>query len=163
MPDEVVLPNVVGKEAPRGWKCKLSSSVQTCCCSVAQSCLILRDPMDHSMPGFPPSLSPGDCSDSYPLSRWCSIWLWPTESVKWSSMWHCARVKAAVCGGGWEGHHLACSSPSGLWFPIGMFWTCTFEDGKRWSMWSLREQNSKSYTGRGLCVTYIVVYHAFPL
>ena len=82
MPDEVVLPNVVGKEALRGWKCKLSSPVQThCCCSVSQSCLILHDPMDRSMPGFPPSLSPGDCSDSYPLSRWCSIWLWPTESV----------------------------------------------------------------------------------
>ena len=33
------------------------------CCSVAQSCLTLCDPMDCSMPGFPcPSLSPGVCS-----------------------------------------------------------------------------------------------------
>ena len=31
-------------------RCQMSLS---CCCSVAQSCLILCDPMDHSTPGFP--------------------------------------------------------------------------------------------------------------
>ena len=43
------------------------------CCSVAQSCLTLCNPMDCSMPGFPPcpSPSPGACSNSCPLSRWC--------------------------------------------------------------------------------------------
>ena len=43
------------------------------CCSVAQSCLTLCNPMDcmqHTM--LPcPSLSPGACSNSSPLSRWC--------------------------------------------------------------------------------------------
>ena len=28
-------------------------SAQSCCCSVAKSCLILCDPMDWSTPGFP--------------------------------------------------------------------------------------------------------------
>ena len=35
---------------------RIASSPQTfslCCCSVAQSCLTLCDPMDCSMPGFP--------------------------------------------------------------------------------------------------------------
>ena len=42
----------------------------SCCfCSVAQSCPTLCDPMDYKLPC--PSLSPGVCSDSCPLSRWC--------------------------------------------------------------------------------------------
>ena len=42
------------------------------CCSATKTCLILWDPMDHSMPGFPgPSSSPGLCSNSCPLSQWC--------------------------------------------------------------------------------------------
>ena len=44
------------------------------CCSVAESCLTLCDPMDCSTAGFPglpcPSSS-GACSNSCPLSRWC--------------------------------------------------------------------------------------------
>ena len=40
--------------------------------SVAQLCLTLCDSMDCSMPGFPcPSLFPGACSNSCPLSWWC--------------------------------------------------------------------------------------------
>ena len=39
--------------------------------SVAQSCLILCDPIDHSMPGLCPSPTPGVYSNSSPLSRWC--------------------------------------------------------------------------------------------
>ena len=43
-----------------------------CCCSVAQLCLTLCDPMDCSTPGFPvlhylPELAQNSC----PLSRWC--------------------------------------------------------------------------------------------
>ena len=42
----------------------------SCCfCSVAQSCPTLCDPMDYKLPC--PSLSPGVCSDSCPLSQWC--------------------------------------------------------------------------------------------
>ena len=29
------------------------SNIENCCCSVAQSCLTLCDPMDCSTPGFP--------------------------------------------------------------------------------------------------------------
>ena len=43
------------------------------CCSVAQSCPTLCNPMDCSTPGFPvlPSQSPRACSNSFPLSQWC--------------------------------------------------------------------------------------------
>ena len=40
-----------------------------CCCSASKSCLILCDPVDCSMPGFPVlHCFPGVCSNSYPLS-----------------------------------------------------------------------------------------------
>ena len=51
--------------------------ISCCCCSVAKLCLTVSDSLwprglQHS--GFPcPSLSPGSCSDSYPLSRWCYL------------------------------------------------------------------------------------------
>ena len=38
-------------------------------CSAANSCLTLCDPMDCRIPC--PLLSPGGCSNSRPLSRWC--------------------------------------------------------------------------------------------
>ena len=41
------------------------------CCSVAQSCLTLCDPMDCSMPGFPVLHTPRVCPNSCPLSQWC--------------------------------------------------------------------------------------------
>ena len=49
------------------------TSHKNCCFfSVAQACLTLCDPMDCSMPRLPcPSLSPGVCSNSCPLSWWC--------------------------------------------------------------------------------------------
>ena len=54
-----------------GEGCLLSSLL--CCCSVAQSCPTLCEAMDWSMPAFLPcpSLSPGACSNSCPLSQWC--------------------------------------------------------------------------------------------
>ena len=48
----------------------LSFSIMMCC-SMAELCPTLCDPMDCSTPGFPALLSPGACSNSYPLSRWC--------------------------------------------------------------------------------------------
>ena len=43
-----------------------------CCCSVTQSCLTLCDIMNPKHARFPcPSPSPGDCSNSRPLSQWC--------------------------------------------------------------------------------------------
>ena len=43
--------------------------VLTCCCSVAQLCLILCDPMDSRLPC--PSPTPRACSNSCPSSQWC--------------------------------------------------------------------------------------------
>ena len=40
-----------------------------CCCSVTKSCLTFWDPMGCRLPC--PSRSPGACSNSCPLSRWC--------------------------------------------------------------------------------------------
>ena len=40
-------------------------------CSVAKLCPTSFDPIDCRTPGFPPSLSPGVCSNSCPLNRWC--------------------------------------------------------------------------------------------
>ena len=46
--------------------------LKSCCCSFAQSCLTLCDPVDCGTPGLPsPSPSPGTCSHSCPLSPWC--------------------------------------------------------------------------------------------
>ena len=42
-----------------------------CCCSVAQSCSTLCDPMDCSTPGFPILHYLWVCSNSCPLSQWC--------------------------------------------------------------------------------------------
>ena len=44
-----------------------------CCCWVIKLCLTLCDPMDCSMPGFRPSLSPRVCSNSCPLNQWCNV------------------------------------------------------------------------------------------
>ena len=45
-----------------------------CCCSVAKPCPALCDPMDYGTPGLLcPPLSPGVCSNSHPLSQWCSL------------------------------------------------------------------------------------------
>ena len=53
-----------GKE--KGWR------PREFCCSVAQSCLTLCDPHGLQHTRLPcPSLSPGVCSDSPPLSQWC--------------------------------------------------------------------------------------------
>ena len=45
------------------------------CCLVCKMCPALCDPVDCSMPGFPvcPSLSPGVCLNSCPLSGWCYL------------------------------------------------------------------------------------------
>ena len=40
-------------------------------CSVTKWCPTLCNPLDWSMPGFHPSLSPTVWSNSCPLSRWC--------------------------------------------------------------------------------------------
>ena len=42
-----------------------------CCCSVANLCLTLCNPMDCSTPGLCLSPSPGVCPSSCPLNRWC--------------------------------------------------------------------------------------------
>ena len=49
------------------------SVIAVCYCSVTQLCLTLCYPMNCSTPGFPcPSPSTRACSNSCPLSQWCS-------------------------------------------------------------------------------------------
>ena len=55
------------------WKCFYTSTSHfAVCCSVARLCRTLCDPVDSS-----PSLCPGVCSDSCPLSRWCYLTIHP--------------------------------------------------------------------------------------
>ena len=46
-----------------------------CCCSVAKLCLTLSNPMDCSKHArlLCPSLSPGVCANSWPLTWWCYL------------------------------------------------------------------------------------------
>ena len=62
----------VGVKVPHCYSVTVTVSFYICChCSVAKSGPTLCDPMNCSMPGFCPSLSPGVCSNSCPLSQWC--------------------------------------------------------------------------------------------
>ena len=54
---------------------KVTPMVESCCCSVAKLCPTHCDPMDyiqHDRLPYP-SLSPGVCSNSCPLSWWCYL------------------------------------------------------------------------------------------
>ena len=62
------------------------------CCSVLKSCLTLWDPMDCSKPGFPVSISPGVCSNSCPLNRWCH----PTISSSVTPFFSCPQSFPAL-------------------------------------------------------------------
>ena len=101
----------------------------SCCCSVAQSCLTLCNPMNYSKPGFPcplPSLYPGACSNSRPLSRWCH----PMSSV----LCHCLLLPPSIfryfpksqffASGGQSIRASATASvlPTNIegWFPLGL-------------------------------------------
>ena len=64
-----------GKQPTCSWQNMLPTSISTLLTayqfsSVTQSCPILCDPMDRSMPGFPVHHSPRAYSNSCPLSRW---------------------------------------------------------------------------------------------
>ena len=49
-----------------------SSEQEICCCSIAQSCLTLCNPMECSTPGFPAlHYLPRVCSNACPLSWYC--------------------------------------------------------------------------------------------
>ena len=51
---------------------KVHASRTMFCCSVTLSCLVLCDPYGLQYTRLPcPSLSPGVCSNSCPLSQWC--------------------------------------------------------------------------------------------
>ena len=100
------------------------------CCSVIQSCQTLCNPMDCSMQGFPcPSPSPGACSNSYPLSRWCH----PTISSSVVPFSSCSQ--SFLASGSFQMSQLfasgsqstgASASASALpmnnqdWFPLGL-------------------------------------------
>ena len=57
------------------------NEIISCCYSVAKSCLTLCDPHELQHARLPcPSLSPGVCSDSCPLSRWCYLTISPSAT-----------------------------------------------------------------------------------
>ena len=100
-----------------------------CCCSVARLWLTLCDPMDCSTPGFPPcpSLSPGVCSNSCPLSQWCH----PTISSSVVSFSSCPQsfpgsgsfpVSRLFASGGQSIGSSASVFPMNIesWFPLGL-------------------------------------------
>ena len=58
----------------------LNTTTWLCCHSVTKLCPTLCDPMDYSMPVFCPSLSPGVCSNSCPLSQWCHPTISPSAA-----------------------------------------------------------------------------------
>jgi len=97
-------------------------------CLVAQSCLTLCDPMDCSMPRLPcPSLSPGVCSDSCPLCRWC----YPTISSSAIPLSSCLQsfpasgsftMSLLFASGGPSIEASASVLPMNIqdWFPLGL-------------------------------------------
>ena len=56
-----------------GWGGEMGEMFKKCCCSVAKSCLTLRNPINCSMPGFSVLhyLHYEVCLNSCPLSWWC--------------------------------------------------------------------------------------------
>ena len=59
-------------QIPQWWETWAANVEKGCCCSLAQSCPTLCDPVDCSTPGFPGHHQlPWACSNSRPSSRWC--------------------------------------------------------------------------------------------
>ena len=99
-----------------------------CCCLLAQLCLTLCDPMDCSMPRLPcPSLSPGVCSNSCSLGRWC----YPTISSSAVPLSFCSRsfpasgsfpMSRLFASGGPSIEASASVFPMNIqdWFPLGL-------------------------------------------
>ena len=103
---------------------------QVCgCCSVAQLCRTLCDPMDYSMPGFRLSSSPGVCSNSCPWSQW----YYPTLTSSVAPFSSCSQsfpasgsfpVSWLFVTGGWSFGASALVSVLPMnsqgWFPLGL-------------------------------------------
>ena len=85
-----------------------------CCCSVANLCLTLCNPMDCSTPGLCLSPSPGVCPSSCPLNLWCH----PTVSSFVSLLSFCLQ-----------------SFPASASFPVSQLFADCFS---RW--WKISEQ-----------------------
>ena len=98
------------------------------CCSVAQLCLTLCDPMDYSTPGFSALLpSPRACLNSCPLSWWCL----PTISSSVAPFSSCPQsflvsgsfpISRLFIPGGQSIGALASVPPMNVqdWFPLGL-------------------------------------------
>ena len=107
-----------------------TSSSSSCCCSVVQSFSTLCDPHGLQHPRLPcPSLSPGVCSNSCPLSSWCH----PTISSSVTPLLLLLSIfpSIRVFPSGWALHirgqrNGASASASDLpvkvqgWFPLGL-------------------------------------------
>ena len=95
--------------------------------SVTQSCPSLCNPMNCSMPGLPPSPTPGVHSNSYPSSRWCHPAISSSvvpfscpQSLPKSESFPMSQVFA------WGGQSIGVSASASVlpvniqdWFPLG--------------------------------------------
>ena len=66
--DKLCLCSTVAKSTDSGAR-QVLFEFWLCCCSITKLCLIFCNPMGCRLPC--PSLSPGACSNSCPLSQWC--------------------------------------------------------------------------------------------
>ena len=103
-----------------------------CCCSVAQLCQTLCDPMSLQCARLPcPSPPPGICSNSCPLSQWCCLTILssvvPFSSCPQSfpALGSCPMSRLFVSGGQSIGASASASVPPITiqdWFPFRIHW-----------------------------------------
>ena len=104
-------------------------TLHTCCGSVAKSCLTLCDPHGPQHTRLPcPSLSPGVCSNSCPLSQWCH----PTISSSATFFSSCPQ-----------------SFPAGS-FPMSQLFTSGDQSTGAWSSASVLPMNIQDWFSLGL-------------
>ena len=105
-----------------------SAAACRCCRSVAKLCPVLCNPMDCSTLVLCPSLSPGVCSNSCPLSQWCYL------TISSSAAHFCFCLQSFPASGSFPMSRLFTSGSQSIgrasasvlsmdiqsWFPLGL-------------------------------------------
>ena len=121
-------------------------TLHTCCGSVAKSCLTLCDPHGLQHTRLPcPSLSPGVCSNSCPLSQWCH----PTISSSATFFSSCPQSFPAGSFPMSQGLFRWGSSQSGS-FPMSQLFTSGGQSIGAWSAASVLPMNIQDWFPSGL-------------
>ena len=121
-------------------------TLHTCCGSVAKSCLTLCDPHGLQHTRLPcPSLSPGVCSNSCPLSQWCH----PTISSSATFFSSCPQSFPAGSFPMSQGLFRWGSSQSGS-FPMSQLFTSGGQSIGAWSSASVLPMNIQDWFPSGL-------------